>query len=100
MKLRNAVIALPSVALLSLLLAAGPARPPGRTALLTTSPEGAVPPPKPYGAIPSERQLRWQEMEINAFLHFTVNTFTGQEWGYGDEDPSVFSPTDFQPDQI
>ena len=60
----------------------------------------AVPAPKPYGAIPSERQLRWQEMEINAFLHFTVNTFTDKEWGYGDEDPSVFNPTDFKPDKI
>src|SRR5271169_642056 len=59
-----------------------------------------VPAPKPYGAVPSERQLRWQEMEINAFLHFTVNTFTDKEWGYGDEDPSVFNPTAFDPDKI
>ena len=57
-------------------------------------------PPAPYGALPSEIQVRWQRMEINAFLHFTVNTFTGKEWGYGDEDPSVFNPTDFEPDAI
>ncbi len=60
----------------------------------------SVGPPKPYGAVPTERQLRWQEMEFNAFLHFTVNTFTDREWGNGDEDPSLFNPTDFQPDAI
>jgi len=59
-----------------------------------------VEPPEPFGAAPSERQLRWQEMEVNAFLHFTVNTFTDREWGNGDEDPSVFNPTDFNPDSI
>ena len=30
-------------------------------------------PPAPFGALPSARQLRWQQMETNAFLHFTVN---------------------------
>ena len=57
-------------------------------------------PPSPYGAIPSERQLRWHELETTAFLHFTVNTFTNKEWGYGDEDPSIFNPAAFDPDAI
>lgn len=56
--------------------------------------------PKPFGVIPAERQLRWQRMETCAFLHFTVNTFTGHEWGLGDEDPNIFAPTDFDADAI
>jgi alpha-L-fucosidase len=56
--------------------------------------------PAPYGALPSPRQLLWHEMELYGFLHFTVNTFTGKEWGYGDEDPSIFNPTAFDPDAI
>lgn len=50
--------------------------------------------------MPSERQRRWSDLEFYTFLHFTVNTFTGKEWGYGDEDPSIFNPTAFDPDAI
>jgi len=54
---------------------------------------GAAEPPAAFGPVPSERQLRWHEMEYYGFLHFTVNTFTDKEWGYGDEDPTIFNPS-------
>jgi alpha-L-fucosidase len=53
-----------------------------------------VNPPEPFGPVPSERQLAWHEMEYYMFVHFTVNTFTDKEWGYGDEKESVFKPSE------
>ena len=62
--------------------------------------DAEIAPPRPYGAVPSQRQLKWHELEFYGFLHFTVNTFTDKEWGYGDESPDLFNPTDFSPEQI
>ncbi|MCU0407796.1 MAG: alpha-L-fucosidase [Bacteroidales bacterium] len=52
-----------------------------------------VKPPEPFGPLPSERQLAWHQLEYYMFVHFTVNTFTDKEWGYGDESPSIFNPS-------
>ena len=49
--------------------------------------------PEPYGPVPTEAQLAWQRMEINMFCHFGPNTFTGAEWGSGEEAEEVFAPT-------
>ena len=43
--------------------------------------------------VPSPRQVRLQQMEFYAFVHFTVNAFTDREWGDGTEDPAIFNPT-------
>lgn len=56
-------------------------------------------PPKAVLPIPSPAQMKWHEMEMNAFIHFTTNTFTDKEWGYGDESEKVFNPTSLDANQ-
>ena len=48
----------------------------------------------PYGPLPSDDQLQWQDMEMYAFIHYSLNTYTDQEWGFGNEDLQLFNPSD------
>ena len=49
--------------------------------------------------VPSPQQLEWQQMELTAFLHFGINTFTGNEWGSGQDDHNLFNPTELDCEQ-
>lgn len=60
----------------------------------TINSQELVKPPEPFGPLPTQKQINWQEMESYAFIHFSLNTFTNKEWGYGDESPQLFNPTD------
>ena len=68
--------------------------------LLSGAAWSQVKPPAPYGALPSERQLRWHEMDMYVLVHFTPTTFENKEWGYGDADPKIFNPSEFDAGQI
>ena len=49
--------------------------------------------PAPCGPLPTDNQLRWQDMEMYAFLHYSLNTYTDAEWGFGNESPQLFNPS-------
>lgn len=48
---------------------------------------------------PSPQQVAWQDLEFGVIIHFSTNTFLNREWGDGTASPSVFNPTQFDPDQ-
>jgi len=48
---------------------------------------------------PSPQQVEWQDMEFGVLIHFGLNTYRNQEWGDGTDDPKIFNPTQFDPDQ-
>lgn len=48
---------------------------------------------KAANVVPSAGQLRWQQLELTAFFHYGINTFTGKEWGTGKEDAKIFNPS-------
>jgi alpha-L-fucosidase len=48
---------------------------------------------------PSPQQIEWQDLEFGVIIHFSTNTFLDREWGDGTADPSIFNPTQFDPDR-
>jgi alpha-L-fucosidase len=76
------------------------AMPAGLVAAAATLSRPQLSAPTPYGAVASPRQIEWSKLEFYNFLHFTVNTFTDKEWGYGNEHPAIFNPTAFDADAI
>ena len=55
---------------------------------------GCKPAVEPLPPLPTKQQIAWQDMEMYAFIHYSMNTYTDQEWGFGDEDPALFNPSD------
>jgi hypothetical protein len=43
--------------------------------------------PPALSPLPTELQLKYHYMEKQMFIHFTVNNFTGKQWGDGTESP-------------
>ena len=56
-------------------------------------------PLKPVCPNPNAHQSAWQDLEYYAFIHFNMNTFTNKEWGYGDEKPIQFNPSQLETGQ-
>ena len=49
--------------------------------------------------VPTKQQLAWQQLELTAFIHFGINTFTGKEQGDGKEFPVMFNPVALDAEQ-
>ena len=48
---------------------------------------------------PTERQLKWQDMEFYAIIYYGMNTFTGKEIGDGFTVPETFCPENIDTDE-
>lgn len=67
--------------------------------ILLTSCSKKIAPPTVLGIVPTQSQIEWFNMEYYGFIHFGPNTFTGNEWGDGQENPKLFNPTSLDTDQ-
>jgi len=65
--------------------------------LLCLLPNSCV--PETYGPLPSDAQLKWADMEYYMFCHFGPNTFSGLQWGLGNENPDIFNPSEMDCEQ-
>ena len=57
-------------------------------------------PPQPYGALPTDRQLAWHEMEMYNMIEFNQNNALDIHWGWGNESPELVNPVDFDAEKI
>lgn len=48
---------------------------------------------------PTKAQQAWHDMEFYFFIHFGPNTFTGLEWGHGNEKEEIFDPKELDCEQ-
>ena len=56
---------------------------------------------KYYRTEPPAPVLAHLDTDLYGLIHFSVNTFTNKEWGYGNpEDARLFNPVEFDADQI
>lgn len=59
---------------------------------LSVSCSDAVIAPEPVLPVPEPQQVRWQQMERYAFIHYGLNTYADAEWGYGNVSPELLAP--------
>ena len=56
--------------------------------------------PEPWGALPDSNQYKYQKDNLATFVHFGMNTFTGNEWGNGKEDVKNFALKNFDAEKL
>ena len=76
-----------------------PVTPPEQTAELAPEDTLADLVRKAAGVRASDRQLAFEQLEFTGFMHFGINTFTGNQWGTGKENPTLFKPATIDTDQ-
>lgn len=54
---------------------------------------------EPYGVVPTPAHIDYHKREIIAIVHWGPNTYTGQEWGFGNVSPKKVTPDDLDPEQ-
>lgn len=51
------------------------------------------------GVVPSEAHLAYHACEVMGIVHWGLNTYTDQEWGFGNADPGLVKPDALDPEQ-